>query len=74
MKRKTILVSSIVDKANKYLALETIPQAEKKAIAEFTANILHETGNYRGFNYNFQWENTDECRAKEYDRYYFYRA
>jgi len=72
MKRKTVSVKSLVDKANEYLALDTISQDKKKTISFFIESILHETGNYRGFSHLFPWENTDECRAKEYNRCYLY--
>lgn len=72
MKRKTISVKSLVDKANGYLALDTLSQEKKEAITFFISSILHETGNYRGFSYTFHWENTDECRAMENNRCYHY--
>jgi hypothetical protein len=72
MKRKTTSVKTLVDKANGYLRLDTISQEKKETISFFIASILHETGNYRGFSYNFPWEDTAECRAKEYNRCYHY--
>ena len=52
MKRKTIKVTEILKKANDFLE-ESHPNLsiERKAIANFTADILHNTGNYQGFNF-----------------------
>jgi transcription initiation factor TFIIIB Brf1 subunit/transcription initiation factor TFIIB len=72
MKRKTVSVKSLVDRANEYLASDTHSQEKKETIACFISFILHETGNYRGYSYLFPWEDTDECRAKEYNRCYHY--
>ena len=72
MKRKTVSVKSLVDKANGYLALNELSQEKKEAIAFFISSILHETGNYRGFSYTFHWDDTIESRAKEYNRCYHY--
>ena len=68
----SVEMQSLVDKANGYLALNELSQEKKEATAFFISSILHETGNYRGFSYTFHWENTDECRAKEYNRCYHY--
>ena len=70
-KRSTVKVVDLVAKANKYLALDTISQTEKRAVDCFINGILHETGNYRGFRYNFEWTGTDENRAMEYNRRYY---
>jgi len=72
MKRKTVSVKALVDKANEYLALDTISQDKKKTISFFIESILHETGNYRGFAYNFHWKDNAESRMKEYNRCYLY--
>jgi len=72
MKRKTVSVKSLVDKANEYLALDTISQDKKKTISFFIESILHETGNYRGYAYTFPWTADAESRMKEYNRCYFY--
>jgi len=73
MKRKTVKVEDLVEKANKYLAIDGISQDEKRAVDCFINGILHETGNYRGFGYNFEWTGSDENRANEYNRHYYYR-
>ncbi len=54
-KRTTIEVSAIKDEINRRLR-DTAPHmtAERRALASILEHILHETGNYRGFNYN-EW-------------------
>ena len=50
--RKTIEIKKIVERANKYF--EDSPDSDienRKAIAWFVSDILHSSGNYRGFNY-----------------------
>lgn len=52
MSRKTIHVSRIIEKANDFFENSHPDKtADRKAVAYFTADILHETGNYKGFNY-----------------------
>ncbi len=50
--RKTIRISELKEKTNKLLA-ESKPEAieGRKAVARFVMDILHETGNYKGFGY-----------------------
>jgi hypothetical protein len=52
MSRKTIKIASIVDKCNEFL-LNTADemQLERDALMMFVFNVLHETGNYKGFRY-----------------------
>ena len=52
MPRKTIKIASIVDKCNEFL-LNTADemQLERDALMMFVFDILHETGNYKGFRY-----------------------
>ena len=51
-RRKTISVRRVVEMANHYLEWsEDKFSEERKGVANFVANILHETGNYNGFNY-----------------------
>ena len=51
--RKTYEVKTIKDKANKLLSIDTpyINADMRKGIAQFTADILHDTNNYQGFVY-----------------------
>jgi hypothetical protein len=57
-KTKTVKVSTILERANKYLANDNprIGDAERLAVASFLEGILLDTGNYEGFNY-LEWLN-----------------
>ena len=52
MPRKTIKIASIVGKCNEFL-LNTADEMklERDALMMFVFDILHETGNYKGFRY-----------------------
>lgn len=51
-KRKTIEVERVKELANKFLDLSSNCQTnERIGVAGLLENILHETGNYKGFNY-----------------------
>jgi hypothetical protein len=52
MKKKTLPIGAILEKANHTLA-NSIDElsAERKAIANFVSNLLHDSGNYKGFGY-----------------------
>lgn len=50
--RKTILVSQIRDKANKFFLESSNENTQGRlAMITFLENLLHDTGNYRGFGY-----------------------
>ena len=50
--KKTVNVSEIKEKANSMFAISPVEKVdERKAVATFVSDILHRTGNYRGFNY-----------------------
>ena len=49
--RKTIAVEKVVETANFYLSLDTIPDQQKKGIISLLNKILHETNQYNGFGY-----------------------
>jgi hypothetical protein len=50
--KKTIDLAEIKDKANTMFEVSPIEKVnERKAIATFVSDILHKTGNYKGFNY-----------------------
>ena len=50
--KKTINLDEIKDKANHMFEVSPIEKVnERKAIATFVSDILHKTGNYKGFNY-----------------------
>lgn len=52
MARKTIEVARIREKINYYLLHSSDENhRERKELAFFLGNILHETGNYKGYNY-----------------------
>lgn len=66
--KKTISVMTLLKNANRILALPSVSQDEKKAVSSFIENVLHETGNYAGFNYYAP--PPDIYNFKEYDRFY----
>lgn len=50
--RKTIEIKKLVEKANNFMLHSRDDQInERKALHHFVADILHDTGNYWGFNY-----------------------
>jgi len=83
--KKTFKVENFKNIINEKLALTSINQDEKKALTVVLERVLHDTNNYRGFNY-LQWLNggsekwqankdilaavTDFC-GPEYDRQYY---
>lgn len=64
--RKTIDIATILDEANKYLSSDNpnITPDMRKGCASLLESILHDTGNYQGFNY-IAWINggCDRWRA-----------
>lgn len=52
MSKKTIPLGTVLEKANNMLA-NSVPElvAERKAIASFVGDLLHKTGNYKGYGY-----------------------
>jgi hypothetical protein len=82
-KRATVRVSVLKAKFNDYLR-QGISESERKALCVAIENVLHETGNYQGFNYVDWLEGgADRWRADgepkdnskylgpEYKRFYF---
>ena len=50
--RKTLKIKELVTKTNRFLANSHDKRSEdRKAVANFVGNLLHDTGNYHGFNY-----------------------
>jgi hypothetical protein len=49
--RKTMQIRELLDRANYMLAASTCEPAERQAICSFIESILHDTGNYSGFNH-----------------------
>ncbi len=66
MARKTIDVETVKGSVNIFLATPDISQDRKHGAASTLELILHETGNYHGFQYLEGWP-TD----KEFNRRYF---
>ena len=54
--KKTFKVENFKNIINEKLALTSINQDEKKALTVVLERVLHDTNNYRGFNY-LQWLN-----------------
>ena len=82
--KKTMDVAEIKKFANKQLANPEINDAEKRGIITMIERILHDTGNYQGFQYNYWnktgwqlWrmagepENTDPYLGNQLDRVYY---
>ena len=53
-RRKTIQIEWIRTRVNEMLATSLCSPEERMAMASVLTMILHETGNYRGFNY-IEW-------------------
>lgn len=77
--KKSIKIVSIIRQVNNMLSLPTISQDSKSTISCFLESILHETGNYEGFTYNFRWPQPEdvgykaklvEAKSKEFNRNY----
>jgi len=49
--RKTIAVDRLRELVNDRLAANYLDAEGRKAVADFMADVLHETGNYHGFVY-----------------------
>lgn len=64
--RKTFKVEDLRQKVNAYLALDTINEDQKNGCVAVLESILHETGNYNGFQYIHGWQGTET-----YQRYYY---
>ena len=73
MKRKTVKVSDLKESINMKLALVELDQPRKEALACLLEDILHKTGNYKGYNTNFPWNNASEeyQQSHAYDRHYY---
>jgi len=50
--RQTTRVKVLLDEANRMLAIDDLPPAQKQGICDMIEFILHETGNYSGYSYN----------------------
>lgn len=55
-KRKTVSVEFVVNRANTMLAKSTCSAEVRQGVINFLEDILHETGNYKGFRYLLQEE------------------
>ena len=53
-KRKTIEVKRLVDEVNRINRESTFSPEHREGINLFLENILHETGNYEGFNHLYE--------------------
>jgi len=73
MHKKTLKVKELIDKINSYLGSDNISQCEKSGFCTLLETILHDTGNYRGFSYNFNWTTASDQEKldKEYNRCYY---
>jgi hypothetical protein len=72
-KRKTYSVNDLTMKVNGYIKAATISTDEKRALCILIESVLHETGNYQGFSYNFDWNKATEEEQNDgaYDRNYY---
>lgn len=50
-RRKTYPIKKLIAKANMALESSKLTPEQRYTLFYFVADILHETGNYRGFNY-----------------------
>jgi rhodanese-related sulfurtransferase len=75
-KRKTIEVKKLLDWANDMLANENLSSDEHSGVCHFIENVLHESGNYAGFNHVYwmnggfkAWEAAGEPGFPEKNKY-----
>lgn len=68
---KTVKVTEIIELVNRRLNMD-FPQPYKAALACMLCDVLHSTGNYMGFTYNFDWSaaTEEERKAQEFNRTY----
>jgi Holliday junction resolvase-like predicted endonuclease len=69
-------VKELVEHVNKKLANESIAQSQKLTLTLLLEHWLHETGNYAGYNCNFDYNGVSEeyKNCHEYDRHYYYKG
>jgi len=79
-KRKTMNVNQIIDEANKHLARtdDGATQEFKIGVAVLLERILHNTGNYEGYNHNYwlkqgfkEWQDAGEPDFPEKNKYIY---
>jgi hypothetical protein len=70
-RKRTLKIEDLVNKVNDYLALDIISQSKKQSLACFLESILHDTNNYNGFSYNFNWNEDPDRVNKQYNRAYY---
>ena len=77
MKRKTFKVKDLVDKMNSRLENSTCSPEARFGMISVLESILHETGNYAGFNYLESGEVGEsgyvESFGDESRRFYYYK-
>jgi len=54
--------------------LKHLTQPQKIALCCMLETFLHETGNYAGYNHNFNWTEDPDRVNKDYDRHYYYKG
>lgn len=59
---KTISVGHVLERVNTQLASNEIPEQTKWGICSLIENILHDSGNYAGFNYIDGWNGIETPR------------
>ena len=74
--RKTIEIKELVNIINHKLTLDIISQDQKEAMCVILERVLHDTGNYRGYTYLFDWNSLplEQARAMTYNRMYYVRT
>lgn len=73
-KRRTIKVQELVDHVNEKLSRNDFSQEKKFTLSYLLEHFLHETGNYAGYNHNFNWNEEPDRVNREYDRHYYYKG
>jgi len=70
--KKTFKVNDLIDLTNNILKSTVLDQKEKKGACLILDGILHETGNYSGYSYLFDWNALDRSEAEkiQYNRQY----
>lgn len=73
-KRRTIKIKELVEHVNSKLVNESLSRDSKITLCCLLEFYLHETGNYAGYNHNFDWNTEPDRLNREYERHYYYKG
>lgn len=55
-RKSTVKIKDLVSEVNRIMKLEHSTREQRLSLQHFIGNLLHETGNYQGFNYLHAYE------------------